>query len=120
MSLITKMNILENAKHIFFTGIGGIGMSGIADILLERGYQVSGSDRERSDITTYLAEKGAYIYQGHRAENLHNVDILVYSSAIPDSNPERQQARQLGITEIRRAEMLAEIMQNKYAIASRR
>jgi len=111
------MNVLENKKHIFFTGIGGIGMSGIAEILLEKGYLVSGSDRQLTDITAYLADKGATIYEGHHADNLQNVDLLVYSSAVPESNPERQQANLSGIEQIRRAEMLAQIMIGKNNIA---
>ena len=111
------MNVLKNKKHIFFSGIGGIGMSGIAKILLENGYQVSGSDRQLTDITTYLANHGAHIYEGHRAENLNDVDLFVYSSAIPESNPERLQAAHLGIEQIRRAEMLAEMMLGKNNIA---
>jgi UDP-N-acetylmuramate--alanine ligase len=112
-----KMNILENKKHIFFTGIGGIGMSGIAEILIEEGFRVSGSDRQLSEITSYLADKGAHIYEGHRAENLRDVDLLVYSSAVPVNNPERQKAIDLGIEQIRRAEMLAQIMLGKKNIA---
>ena len=111
------MNVLENKKHIFFTGIGGIGMSGIAEILLEKGYLVSGSDRQLTDITAYLADKGATIYEGHHADNLQDVDLLVYSSAVPESNPERQQANLSGIEQIRRAEMLAQIMIGKNSIA---
>ncbi len=110
-------DILKNANHIYFTGIGGIGMSGIAEILLERGYRVSGSDRQLSDITAYLQSNGAIIYQGHQADNLADVDVLVYSSAIPDINPERQEAKRRQIPEIRRAEMLASIMCNYFNIA---
>ena len=111
------MNILENKKHIFFVGIGGIGMSGIAEILLAKGFRVSGSDRQLSDITLYLADHGAQIYEGHTADNLVDVDLLVYSSAVPQSNPERQHAIQLGIEQIRRAEMLAQLMIDKMNIA---
>jgi len=116
--LTQKMiDILKNKKHIFFTGIGGIGMCGIAEILLENGFRVSGSDRQLTDITRYLANHGAQIYNGHHAENLKDVDLLVYSSAIPESNPERQQAIHLGIEQIRRAEMLAQLMIGKNNIA---
>jgi UDP-N-acetylmuramate--alanine ligase len=111
------MNVLHNKKHIFFTGIGGIGMSGIAEILLERGFRVSGSDRQLSDITSYLANRGAQIYEGHFPENLKDVDLVVYSSAVPESNPERQRANREGIEQIRRAEMLAQIMIDKKSIA---
>jgi len=110
-------DILKNANHIYFTGIGGIGMSGIAEILIERGYRVSGSDRQLSDITEYLQMRGARIFQGHKAENLEDIDLLVYSSAIDESNPERQEAKHRHIPEIRRAEMLALIMNNYFNIA---
>ena len=111
------MNILKGDKHIFFTGIGGIGMSAIAQILLDSGYTVSGSDRELSAVTDSLAEKGANIYKGHNTTNLNKVDMLVYSSAIADDNPERVHAKHLKIPQLRRAEMLAEIMRSKVGIA---
>jgi len=111
------MNVLKNKKHIFFTGIGGIGMSGIAEIMLDKGFRVSGSDRQLTAITSYLSGKGAHIFKGHRAENLQDADLLVYSSAVPNTNPERQEAVRLGIDQIRRAEMLAEIMIGKNNIA---
>ena len=107
----------KHIKHIFFTGIGGIGMSGLAEIMLESGYEVSGSDRVLSETTDYLAAKGAAIYEGHRADNLQNVDAMVYSSAIPADNPELKRAAELGIPVIRRAEMLAEVMRLNYGIA---
>jgi UDP-N-acetylmuramate--alanine ligase len=111
------MRVFKHIKHIYFTGIGGIGMSGLADILIESGYQVSGSDRVLTDITSYLAERGAKIYNGHDAQHMDNVDLLVYSSAIPADNPERLHAKESGIPQIRRAEMLAELMRLKYGIA---
>jgi UDP-N-acetylmuramate--alanine ligase len=111
------VNILDNKKHIFFVGIGGIGMSGIAEIMLEKGFRVSGSDRQVSDITAYLAEQGARIFEGHQSDNIKDVDLLVYSSAVPETNPERQDASRLGIEQIRRAEMLAQIMIDKMNIA---
>ncbi len=111
------MRLFKHAKHIFFTGIGGIGMSGIAEIMLESGYRVSGSDQTLSEITSYLADQGAVIYEGHRAENLKDIDVLVYSSAVSENNPERQEAATRHIPQIRRAEMLAETMRLKYGIA---
>lgn len=111
------MKVFRKAKHIFFTGIGGIGMSGIAEICLESGFKVSGSDRELSDITEYLKDRGAQIYSGHSKDNIRDVDVLVYSSAIPPDNPEREEALRRKIPLIRRAEMLAEIMRMKYGIA---
>jgi len=103
-------------KHIFFVGIGGIGMSGIADILLQRGYKVSGSDKELTDITDYLQRKGASIYEGHSAKNLKNVDVLVYSSAVKEDNLERKEAKKRKIQQIRRAEMLAQVISRQYCI----
>jgi UDP-N-acetylmuramate--alanine ligase len=108
---------LKNFKHVFFSGIGGIGMSAMARILLEDGFKVSGSDRELSDITRQLTDLGAVIYEGQRAENIRNADVLVYSSAIAADNPERVAAGQLRIPVIRRAEMLAEMMRLKYCLA---
>jgi UDP-N-acetylmuramate--alanine ligase len=115
--LIEYMRVFKHIKHIYFTGIGGIGMSGLADILIESGYQVSGSDRVLSDITDYLADRGAVIYEGHDAKHMMGVDLLVYSSAVPPDNPERKNAQISGIPQIRRAEMLAELMRLNYGIA---
>lgn len=92
-------------------------MSGMAEILLDRGYRVSGSDRELSDITTYLEKKGAVIFKGHAAQNLKDIDLLVYTSAVNRENPERMEALRRGIPEIRRAEMLAELMADKKGVA---
>jgi UDP-N-acetylmuramate--alanine ligase len=111
------MKLFKRSRNIFFTGIGGIGMSALAEILLENGYHVAGSDRELSAITKHLSDKGAKIYEGHAAANLEQADVLVYSSAIPVDNPERQEAIRREIPVIRRAEMLAEVMHTKYGIA---
>ncbi len=108
---------LKKFNHVFFSGIGGIGMSAMARILLEDGFKVSGSDRELSDITRQLSNLGAVIYEGQRAENIKNADLLVYSSAIPENNPERVEAGHRQIPVIRRAEMLAEMMRLKYCLA---
>lgn len=115
--MIKYMRVFKHIKHIYFTGIGGIGMSGLADILLESGYQVSGSDRVLSDITDYLVTRGAVIHEGHDANHMIDVDLLVYSSAVPPENIERKNAESTGIPQIRRAEMLAELMRLKYGIA---
>jgi len=104
-------------EKIHFVGIGGIGMSGIAEVLLNLGYKVSGSDLRASDITERLAGFGAEIGIGHKAENLTNVDVVVISSAVHDDNPEVIEARRLHIPVIPRAEMLAELMRMKYGIA---
>jgi len=104
-------------EKIHFVGIGGIGMSGIAEVLLNLGYKVSGSDLRGSDITERLAALGGEIYIGHRAENLDSVDVVVTSSAVHEDNPEVMEARVRLIPVIPRAEMLAELMRMKYGIA---
>ncbi|MGD9314464.1 MAG: Mur ligase domain-containing protein, partial [Desulfobacterales bacterium] len=103
--------------HIHFVGIGGIGMSGIAELLLNLGYEVSGSDLQSSDITARLKALGGTIYKGHAAENIKEADVVVVSSAIDADNPEVQSAVQASIPVIPRAEMLAELMRLKYSIA---
>jgi UDP-N-acetylmuramate--alanine ligase len=109
--------MFKRYKHIHFVGIGGIGMSGIAELLLNLGYQVSGSDLKETDLTRRLAQLGAAIYIGHHADHVKGADVVVLSSAIADDNPELQGARSLGkIPVIRRAEMLAELMRLKYSV----
>jgi UDP-N-acetylmuramate--alanine ligase len=103
--------------HIHFVGIGGIGMSGIAELLLNLGYKVSGSDMKRSDITDRLAHLGGAIFKAHAAEQIEGADVVVVSSAIEPDNPEVQAAGQSSIPVIPRAEMLAELMRLKYSIA---
>jgi UDP-N-acetylmuramate--alanine ligase len=103
--------------HIHFVGIGGIGMSGIAELLLNLGYEVSGSDLQSSDITARLNALGGTLYKGHAAENMKGADVVVVSSAIDADNPEVQSAAQASIPVIPRAEMLAELMRLKYSIA---
>ena len=93
---------------IHFTGIGGIGMSGIAEVLLNHGFQVQGSDSKASPITERLAEKGARIFIGQKAENLEDATVVVISSAIKPGNPELDAARARNLPVVRRAEMLAE------------
>jgi UDP-N-acetylmuramate--alanine ligase len=104
-------------QRIHFVGIGGIGMSGIAEVLLNLGYQVSGSDLRNSAVTQRLAGLGATIFEGHRAENITGSEVVVTSSAISAENPEVAEARKLHIPVIPRAEMLAELMRLKYGIA---
>ena len=102
---------------IHFVGIGGIGMSGIAEVLLNHGYVVQGSDLKRSKITERLEANGATIFEGQRAENLENAEVVVISSAIKPGNPELDEARTRGLPVVRRAEMLAELMRLKSNIA---
>ncbi|MCU0406066.1 MAG: UDP-N-acetylmuramate--L-alanine ligase [Ignavibacteriaceae bacterium] len=99
-----------------FVGIGGIGMSGIAEILLNKGFEVSGSDLNLTEVTSRLAELGAKIYEGHSADNVKDVDVLVYSSAVVPDNPEVRAAADRNIPIIKRAEMLAETMRMQYGI----
>jgi UDP-N-acetylmuramate--alanine ligase len=104
-------------QHLHFAGIGGIGMSGIAEVLLNLGYTISGSDLKLSPTTEKLSKLGARIYEGHDAKNLAGARALVVSSAVNESNPEVQEARRLGIPVIPRGELLAELMRLKYGIA---
>ena len=104
-------------KKIHFVGIGGIGMSGIAELLLNQGYRVSGSDLRESDTTRRLAELGGEIVIGHSAENIHEVDVVVTSTAVKANNPEVEEANRQHVAVIPRAEMLAELMRMKYGIA---
>ena len=104
-------------QRIHFVGIGGIGMSGIAEVLLNLGYKVSGSDLKSSAVTQRLAGLGAAVFEGHRAENILGAEVVVTSSAISVENPEVAEAHLLHIPVIQRAEMLAELMRLKYGIA---
>lgn len=108
---------MPRVKKVFFVGIGGVGMSGIAEVLLNLGYEISGSDMKASALTQRLSEKGAKIFIGHTAENVETADVLVTSSAIDQQNPEIVRARELNIPIIRRAEMLAELMRFRFGIA---
>lgn len=102
---------------LHFIGIGGIGMSGIAEVLLSLGYKVSGSDISESANVARLREKGAEIFIGHSKENIKNATVVVYSSAVTDSNPEMMEAKANNLPIMRRAEMLAELMRLKYGLA---
>src|SRR6476661_4675855 len=104
-------------QHLHFTGIGGIGMSGIAEVLLNLGYQISGSDVKLSPITERLATMGARVFEGHAAANITGARALVVSSAVDEQNPEVQEARRLPIPVIPRGELLPELMRLKYGIA---
>ena len=108
--------MFKNIKKVHFVGIGGIGMSGIAEILLNQGFEISGSDRSLSDVTARLGSLGIKVYEGHSPENLKDADVLVYSSAVMIDNPEVQAAIERKIPIIKRSEMLAECMRMKYGI----
>jgi len=108
---------LRRSYRVHFVGIGGIGMSGIAEVLTNLGYQVSGSDLVASDSTLRLENLGARVAIGHASANLGEADAVVVSSAVGEDNPEVLEARRQGVPVIQRAEMLAELMRMKYAIA---
>ncbi|MGB0658827.1 MAG: UDP-N-acetylmuramate--L-alanine ligase [Mangrovicoccus sp.] len=115
MNAATKLPLELGAIH--FVGIGGIGMSGIAEVLLNHGYRIQGSDLKRSKITERLEGLGAKVFEGQRAENLEGAEVVVISSAIKPGNPELDEARARGLPVVRRAEMLAELMRLKSNVA---
>lgn len=110
--------MFSTVKRIHFVGIGGIGMSGIAEILIDQGFQVSGSDLSENENTFHLSNLGAKIFIGHNEENIKDAEVVVYSSAVNvNENPEIIEARKNGIPVIRRAEMLAEVTRLNYCLA---
>ena len=109
--------VFHKIERVHFVGIGGIGMSGIAEVLINLGFKVTGSDVRRTDITERLESLGAVIFQGHGEENIIDSDVVVVSSAVRSDNPEVKKARELFIPVIQRAEMLAELMRMKYSVA---
>ncbi len=111
------MTAFGKAKHIHFVGIGGIGMSGIAELLLNLGYKVTGSDMKTSPVTNRIAELGGAVFSGHHKENIEDADVVVYSSAVPEDNPEIIEAKEHFVPVIPRAEMLSELMRLKYGVA---
>ncbi|GHU61255.1 UDP-N-acetylmuramate--L-alanine ligase [Clostridia bacterium] len=111
---------LSNVHQIHCVGIGGIGLSAIAEILLSRGIVVSGSDSKESEITDRLIERGAKVFLGHRAKNIGQADLVVYSAAVPMENPELKAARDKGVPIVTRAQLLGELMEdtdNSIAVA---
>ena len=111
------MKTFEKTKHIHFVGIGGISMSGIAELLLNLGYKVSGSDIKDSAASKRVTNLGGKVFIGHRPENIEDADVVVYSSAVSHDNPEIIAANERYIPVIPRAEMLAELMRLKYGVA---
>ena len=111
------MKIFSKVKHIHLVGIGGIGMSGIAELLLNLDYFISGSDLRKTEVTEHLSDLGGKIFLGHRPQNINGADVVVFSSAVRGDNPEIVEARERSIPVIPRAEMLAELMRLKYGIA---
>ncbi|MGI9258631.1 MAG: Mur ligase domain-containing protein, partial [Gammaproteobacteria bacterium] len=102
---------------IHFVGIGGVGMGGIAEVLLNLGYTVQGSDLSRNAVTARLEAQGATVFIGHDADNLRDADVVVVSSAVPETNAEITEAERRRIPVVQRAEMLAELMRFRYGIA---
>ena len=109
--------MFKKYRQIHFVGIGGVGMSGIAEVLLNLGYRVTGSDAKRNDAVERLERLGAKVFTGHLPAHIEGAHVVVYSSAVAADNVEVQVARQRGIPVIARAEMLAELMRLKYGIA---
>ncbi len=108
---------MGHIKHVHFVGIGGVGMAGIAEVLLRQGYIVSGSDIAENSLTQWLRVMGAIIYRGHDADNIKDADVIVRSSAVDGNNPELVAARNAHIPIVARAEMLGELMRFRYGIA---
>ncbi len=108
---------MRRIRRIHFIGIGGAGMGGIAEVLHNQGYAISGSDISQSAMVTRLTGLGITVYQGHASENVRDVDVVVVSTAINEQNPEIIAARELRIPIVRRAEMLAELMRFRHGIA---
>jgi UDP-N-acetylmuramate--alanine ligase len=111
------LEALRPGAHVHLVGIGGIGMSAIARVLLERGYVLSGSDLRLSDITRELMALGATVYQGHSGENVAGAEAVIVSSAVAESNPEIVEARKRGVPILKRGQALAWLMQDHYSIA---
>jgi UDP-N-acetylmuramate--alanine ligase len=109
--------MLRKIRHIHFVGIGGSGMSGMAEVLLNQGYKISGSDMKLSPVTERLSQLGAVIFEGHSPEHVAGADVVVISTAVRSDNPEVQQAKRWQVPVIPRAEMLAELMRLKYSVA---
>jgi len=102
--------MFRKVNKVHFVGIGGIGMSGIAELLINLGFNVTGSDLNDSEIIQNLKSKGAEIVEGHHASNVNDCEVMVYSSAVPSDNPELMAAKDRGIPIIKRAEMLGELI----------
>ena len=113
----TYAALYRRARRVHFVGVGGIGMSGIAEVLLNLGFEVSGSDLRDTEITRRLARLGARVAAGHAAGHPDGADVVVVSTAIGPDNPEVRRARELRIPVIPRAEMLGELMRMKFAVA---
>lgn len=116
-SSVYQVPEMRRIKQIHFVGVGGAGMSGIAEVLLNQGYSVSGSDLKESEVTRRLSSLGINVFIGHHAKNVKDVDVVVCSSAVNEANPEIVEARHNRIPVVRRAEMLGELMRYRHGIA---
>ena len=108
---------MHKVKRIHFVGIGGAGMNGIAEVLRNEGYEISGSDIAESAVTAHLRSRGIEVFIGHKESNVEGASVVVLSSAIKKNNPEWLRAVELRIPVVRRAEMLAELMRYRFGIA---
>jgi len=116
-STIQTQPVFGKTRHIHMVGIGGIGMSGMAEILLLRGYKVTGSDQSESETTKRLRDLGAHIFNKHEASNIDGADVVVYTSAVKaEENEETRAAITRQVPVIKRSEMLAELMRMKFGI----
>ena len=113
----TDTSTLARTKRIHFVGIGGAGMGGIAEVMLNLGFTITGSDLGDNAVVQRLRQLGAQIAIGHAAEHIPGADVVVISSAVKDNNPEITEARRLRVPVVPRAEMLAELMRFRYGIA---
>ena len=112
-----QSDLMHRVSKIHFIGIGGAGMSGIAEVLCNLGYSISGSDLSQSATTRRLEKIGVNVFEGHSTDNVAHADVVVYSSAVDANNPELEAARALRIPAVPRAEMLAELMRFRHGIA---
>ncbi|MBC8079112.1 MAG: UDP-N-acetylmuramate--L-alanine ligase [Gorillibacterium sp.] len=108
---------MNSTEHVHFIGIGGYGMSAIAKVMLEMGYQISGSDLVQQELTEKLAAKGAKVFIGHKAENVRGADLVVYSTALSNDNVEKLQAEEWSIPVLHRSQMLARLMKERKGVA---
>jgi len=116
-AMVCDVPEMRRIRQIHFIGIGGAGMCGIAEVLLNQGYSISGSDIQESSVTKRLRDQGVSVFIGHEGKNVENVNVVVVSSAVDDTNPEVMYAREHRIPVVPRAEMLAEIMRYRHGIA---
>ena len=115
--MIDRHRLRFDYRHLHFIGIGGIGMSGLSELMINSGYIVSGSDLSPSPLTNRLASLGATIYEGHQADHITGADLIIYTAAVSTDNPELAAARQQGILAVSRADLLGTIVRRYHGIA---